>query len=109
MAAPIAPVERMTAREFQKRYAPDDLAKRYELVDGRVLRVPLLGMADAIVATGLRLFWDVDTWRRTVTVYAADGAPHVVGQGGTLGGAAVLPGPSVPVAELFDGLNDPAA
>ncbi len=37
MAAPIAPAVRMSAEEFYARYSDDDLAKRYELVDGEVL------------------------------------------------------------------------
>ena len=53
------------------------------------------------LAAGTRLVWVVDPRPRTVTAYPADGPPRRYGERDTLDAGAVLPGFTVPVAELF--------
>lgn len=50
---------------------------------------------------GVRLVWLVDPETLTVTVFRQDAAPKSIGEGDTLAGGDVLPGFSVPVAEIF--------
>lgn len=50
---------------------------------------------------GVRLVWVADFRRRSVTVYAADRTARVLIEGDHLDGADVLPGFSVPIADLF--------
>lgn len=50
---------------------------------------------------GVRLVWLVEPIRQTVTVYAADRTARVLRVGDTLDGGEVLPGFSLPLAELF--------
>jgi Uma2 family endonuclease len=50
---------------------------------------------------GVRLVWLVDPETLTVTVFRQDAAPKSIGEGDTLDGGDVLPGFSVPVAEIF--------
>lgn len=50
---------------------------------------------------GVRLVWLVDPEAMTITVFRPDAALRVLGVGDTLDGGDVLPGFSVPVAELF--------
>lgn len=61
-------------------------------------------MAD-YVAAGTRLFWVVDSDRRTVAVHAHDAPPHWLGADDRLDGGDVIPGFSLPVHELFAGLG----
>lgn len=64
-------------------------------------------MADAMskitmyLQAGVRLVWLVDPATRTVTVFRQDAAPKTIAEGEILDGGAVLPGFSVPVAEIF--------
>jgi Uma2 family endonuclease len=64
-------------------------------------------MADAMskvtmyLQAGLRLVWLVDPAERTVTVFRPDAALKLLGEGDTLDGGDVLPGFSVPVADIF--------
>jgi Uma2 family endonuclease len=50
---------------------------------------------------GVQLVWLVDPETLTVTVFRQDAAPKSIGEGDTLDGGDVLPGFSVPVAEIF--------
>ena len=50
---------------------------------------------------GVRLVWLVDPSERTVTIIRPDGALKLLEEGDTLDGDDVLPGFSVPVAEIF--------
>jgi len=52
--------------------------------------------------SGVRLVWLVHPARRTVTVYAPNAEPRVLGPADTLDGGDVLPGFRLPVAALFD-------
>jgi Uma2 family endonuclease len=58
---------------------------------------------------GARLVLVVDPRRQVVDVYPTDEAPREVGRGEMLDGGAVVPGWSVPVAQLFDTVADGAA
>ena len=52
--------------------------------------------------SGTRLAWVIDPVRRTVAVYRAPGDPALVtGESGNLDGEQVLPGFTLPVADLF--------
>ena len=52
--------------------------------------------------SGTRLAWIIDPGPRTVAVYhSADGVTRVVDEHSTLDGEPVLPGLTIPVAELF--------
>jgi Uma2 family endonuclease len=50
--------------------------------------------------SGVRLVWFVDLEARSVTVYDSDGAAKVIDTSGEIEGGAVLPGFSLPVADL---------
>ncbi len=50
---------------------------------------------------GVRLLWVVHTDSRSATVYRPEGPPHELRAGDTLEGGDVLPGLSVPLAEVF--------
>lgn len=64
-------------------------------------------MADAMskvamyLQAGVRLVWLVDPPSQTVTVFRLDELPTKLGVGDTFDGGDVLPGFSVPVAEIF--------
>ncbi|RIK39145.1 MAG: Uma2 family endonuclease [Chloroflexi bacterium] len=61
-------------------------------------------MSDKVLAyleAGIRLVWVVDPFRHTVTVYTPDRSAQIVIEGETLDGGEVLPGFSLPVADLF--------
>ena len=64
-------------------------------------------MADAMskvtmyLQAGVRLVWLIDPATLTVTIFRQDAAPKMVSEGDTLDGGDVLPGFSVPVAEIF--------
>jgi Uma2 family endonuclease len=53
----------------------------------------------------VRLVWFVDLERRTVTVYAGNDEGVTVPESGTLDGANVLPGLSIPVSQIFAELD----
>ena len=53
------------------------------------------------LAHGVRLVWTVDPRARTVTVLAPGAEPRTLRSGDTLDGGDVLPGFSVPVADIF--------
>lgn len=53
------------------------------------------------LAAGVRLVWDVDPGPQTVTVHAPGRAPRVLRIGDALDGEDVLPGFSLPLADLF--------
>ena len=50
---------------------------------------------------GVRLVWLIDPESRTVVVFRSDAAPATLRAGDVLDGGEVLPGFSVPVAEIF--------
>lgn len=60
-------------------------------------------MADYLAA-GTRLFWVIDPFRRTVAVYSPVAPVRWLREGDTLDGGDVVPGFTLPVAELFDGV-----
>jgi len=60
-------------------------------------------MADCFAA-GTRLLWVVDPERRTVAVHSRSAGARWLGAGDTLDGADVVPGFTLPVAALFEGL-----
>ncbi len=51
--------------------------------------------------TGVRMVWVVEPDDRSVTVYRSPGDARVVDEAAVLSGEDVIPGFSVPVAELF--------
>jgi len=64
-------------------------------------------MADAMskitmyLQAGVRLVWLINPQTLTVTVFRQDAAPKTIEEGGIIDGGDVLPGFSVPVAEIF--------
>ena len=54
-------------------------------------------------ARGTRLVWLVYPRRRAMEVYTAPDAMNMVKEGGALDGGDVLPGFSLPLADIFDG------
>lgn len=62
----------------------------------------LLRRVAIYLEAGVRLVWIVDPARRSVTVYAGDGATRVLGMDDVLDGGDVLPGFALPLADLFD-------
>jgi Uma2 family endonuclease len=60
-------------------------------------------MADYFAA-GTRLFWVVNPARRTVAVHSPTAPARWLREGDVLDGGDVIPGFSVPVADLFDGI-----
>lgn len=61
---------------------------------------------DEYLRYGVRLVWVVDPATRTVTVYTPAAAPRRLAAAATLDGGDVLPGFSLPLADLFAGLPD---
>ena len=57
------------------------------------------------IANGVRLVWIIDPRRQTVQVLAPDREPRILTSPDTLDGGDVLPGFSVPVAEIFAQLD----
>ena len=53
---------------------------------------------------GARLVWLVDSEDRGVEVHAANGVTRWVDEAGTLDGGEVLPGFTLPVADVFAGV-----
>ena len=64
-------------------------------------------MADALskvamyLEAGVQLVWLVDPAASVVTVFRPDGSPKTLGQGEVLDGGDVLPGLTIPLAEIF--------
>jgi len=50
---------------------------------------------------GVRLVWNVDPYKQTVTVHRADGSVQTLGPGDILSGEDVLPGFELPVSQIF--------
>ncbi len=59
-------------------------------------------MVDSYLSVGVPLVWLVDPTDRTVTIYRPGEEPTLVNSRQTLEGGTVLPGFSVPVAQIFD-------
>lgn len=57
-------------------------------------------------AAGTQLFWIVDPRRRRVAVHAPNAPMRLLREHDTLEGALVLPGLTIPVAALFQGMPD---
>jgi Uma2 family endonuclease len=93
--------ERLPAEEDRDRFA--------RLAPDFVVEVlsPSDRMGDALkkvalyLEAGVRLVWLVDPRKKTVTVFRPDAAPETFAGTMTIDGGDVLPGFSIPVAELF--------
>src|SRR5262249_49692616 len=86
---------------FTDRFVPlaPDLAVEVLSPSDRI--ADAMGKITMYLQAGVRLVWLVDPSARTVTIFRPDAALKLVGAGETLDGGDVLPGFSVPVAELF--------
>lgn len=60
-----------------------------------------LGKITMYLQAGVRLVWLVDPLERTVTLFRPDAALKLLAEGDVLDGGDVLPGFSVPVADIF--------
>jgi Uma2 family endonuclease len=87
-----------TARKSFPRLAPDLAVEVLSPSDRTSEVVAKLAMYQE---AGVPLIWLVDPDNETVTVIAAGQPTRVVKQGDTLDGGDILPGFSVPVAEIF--------
>ena len=94
-------VRRDRLHEFTDRFVPvaPDLAA--EVLYPSDSMVDAMSKVTMYLQAGVRLIWLVDPAERTITIFRPDAAPKVLGDGDTLAGGDVLPGFSVPVAEIF--------
>jgi Uma2 family endonuclease len=79
------------------RWAPD---LTVEVVSPFERMVTVIGRITMFLQAGTRLIWLIDPATQTVAIFRQDAAPKTIGEGDTLGGD-VLPGFSVPVAQIF--------
>lgn len=93
--------ERITPDLPDTGYLPiaPDLA--VEVLSPSNTRAEMTEKVAAYLAGGTALLWIIDPERRSVTVYTRDGQSGILGEGETLDGGEVLPGFSLPVADLF--------
>ncbi len=80
---------------------PPDLAVEVLAPDDRAGEV--LAKVQEWLDSGCRPVWVIDPRTRTVSVYRSRSEIAVLGQSDTLGGGDLLPGLSLPVAEIFGG------
>jgi Uma2 family endonuclease len=93
--------ERLPPPDEQNRFletAPDFVA---EVVSPSDRFTDLNDKVMLYLNAGVRLVWVVDPMRETVTVYTSEHSPNVVTTAGTLDCGDVIPGVSLPVAEIF--------
>ena len=86
------------ARRSFPRLAPDLVVEVLSPSDRASEVVAKLAMYQE---AGVPLIWLVDPEQKTITVIASGGSTRVLQSGNTLDGGDVLPGFSVPVAEIF--------
>jgi Uma2 family endonuclease len=86
------------ARKSFPRLAPDLVVEVLSPSD-RVSEV--VAKLEMYQEAGVPLIWLVDPDKETITIIAAGQPTRVVKQGDTIDGGDVLPGFSVPVAEIF--------
>jgi Uma2 family endonuclease len=60
-----------------------------------------LGKVAMYLQAGVQLVWLVDPAARVVTVFRPDGPPKILGQSDALDGGDLLPGLTIPLAEIF--------
>jgi Uma2 family endonuclease len=86
---------------FTDRFVPlaPDLA--VEVLSPSDRMVDAMSKVTMYLQAGVRLVWLVDPAERTVTVFRPDAALKLLGEGDALDGGDVLPGFSVPVADIF--------
>ncbi len=96
--------DRLTRDELAKGYVPfaPDLA--VEIVSPNDSAADLVEKVQEYLHFGAQLVWLVEPRTRTVTVYRPDGSAQVLRAtaGDTLSGENVIPGISLPVAEVFE-------
>ena len=56
------------------------------------------------IDAGVRLVWLIDATHRSAVVHRADGSSHRLSAGDQLDGETVLPGFTLPLSDLFDGV-----
>ncbi len=83
-------------------HAPDFAA---EVLSPSDRRPDALAKVAMYLQAGVRLVWLIDPARRSVTVFHPDDTITTHTDGDTLDGGDVLPGFSVSVSEIFDGIN----
>ncbi len=86
---------------FSDRFVPlaPDLA--VEVLSPSDRMVDALSKVTMYIQAGVPLVWLVDPASLTVTVFRPDAAPKTFGEGDILDGGEVLPGFSLPLAEIF--------
>jgi Uma2 family endonuclease len=63
--------------------------------------VEVMEKVERYLRAGVQLVWLVDPWRRAVEIHAPGQPPRVLRETDTLDGGDVLPGFSLPVADIF--------
>jgi Uma2 family endonuclease len=80
-------------------YEAPDLAIEVLSPDQHMTR--FMGKIQFYLRHGVRMVWVIDPRAQTVAVFAPDAEEQLLGPGATLDGGEVLPGLSVPVADIF--------
>jgi Uma2 family endonuclease len=80
-------------------HGPPDIA--VEVVSPSDRMADVNAKVDEYVLAGTPLVWVVEPRRRAVTVYRPDGSTHVLREVDALDGGDVLPGFSLPLADIF--------
>ncbi len=83
------------------RLAPDLAA---EVIPPSEAATELEDKVDQYLAAGARLVWTLDPRRRTAQAFTAGGAVARLREGDALGGADVVPGFALPLADAFEGV-----
>jgi Uma2 family endonuclease len=88
-------------RETREGYleTPPDIA--VEVLGKRKSRPPMEQKVSDYLAAGITEIWVVDPAKKTVTIHRASTAPRVLTEAETLTIADIIPGFSLPLAELF--------
>ena len=93
--------DRLAAIKDRERFLPlaPDLA--VEVLSATDRRSAALSKCGWWLEVGTALVWLVDPERRAVTVFTPDEPPRTLAEGDTLDGGDVIPGLSIPVADIF--------
>jgi Uma2 family endonuclease len=98
-------VERIRPRDASKGFVEGAPDLAVEVISPSNTRREMADKVARLLRAGTSLVWVVDPDRRTVTVHAPDASPRTLREDDTLDGGAILPGFSLPVADIFKRLE----
>lgn len=103
LAPDVAFVEssRVPSREARRGFVPITPSLVVEVISPCDLAVDLTAKILEYLEAGTSLVWVVEPDRRTVTTYASDRSARLLIEGEALDGGDVLPGFSLPLADIF--------